>query len=156
MDDVTLGRTITHINVVANSNSSGSSNFLEGPPPAHFRLFFALERSYGSSVIESVEVDSNTENAGTDREGNQLTILRILRRNYEVSIPTNYRTIIQLKGPLRTQRHKRQPFRVYDLISLLVTNRRYRYYLDRDTGSGCRWFCEVVLEDIYRDRKSVV
>jgi hypothetical protein len=44
------------------------------------------------------------------------------------------------------------PFTVLDAMRTLLTKNRDRYYLDANTGSGCRYWCQVVISDFINNK----
>jgi hypothetical protein len=127
-DTVSINVKETHLNKLVTSIVIHSAIVIMGGTTgtAHFRIFLQLPDN------SSVELDSY----GLQRTK---TMLKVIYRPYSFSTATS--TMGTLEIPVE------KPFTILDAVTTLLTKNRDRYYLDPSTGSGCRYWCQVVIGD---------
>jgi hypothetical protein len=98
----------------------------------HWRIFAGLVHS-STLKTKFVEIDMSpvTEDGGT-----MLDVASKLYTNSDKVIASI--AIASTGGPATISR----------ILEVLVANKREKYTFDDTTGSGCRWWCEVVVGDL--------
>ncbi|KIM36197.1 hypothetical protein M413DRAFT_14152 [Hebeloma cylindrosporum] len=94
---------------------------------AHLRIFLV------TSENSSIELNPSSEYGGIG------IMLEIIFRSYRFSRTRRYMDILNIPV-IRV-------FTVREVIDNLFSNNRDRYRLDLATGSGCRYWCSVVISD---------
>ncbi|KAF9029509.1 hypothetical protein BDZ89DRAFT_1065296 [Hymenopellis radicata] len=125
-----LNKTVSHIHVHASRAVIDDKETGERTHLAHFRLYLQLKGEDSSVMLNS---------SGADREDWIVTTLHIVYYPYPFSTSENKLVVHTI--PVHRE------FTVHEAIVALLARNRDRYRLEPQSGSGCRHWCKVVLQD---------